>query len=109
MKDSQSDIQELKACAANNDDKVLEKNVIEARKNIGRMNYTLEDAYNLLREVAPECILLRDFAPTNILPDTKRADSLYSWGISRDFASDKYDDSRYWANPLEAPLPNAPD
>jgi len=31
-----------------------------------------------------------------------------SWGIARDFSDGKYDDPRYWNNPLESQLPKAP-
>jgi phospholipid:diacylglycerol acyltransferase len=39
----------------------------------------------------------------------KRVDELYSYGISHDLSDPKYStDQRYWANPLETTLPQAP-
>lgn len=35
-------------------------------------------------------------------------DKLLSVGVAEDPASDKYDEPKYWANPLESRLPNAP-
>eukprot|EP01117_Protostelium_nocturnum_P013287 TRINITY_DN4943_c0_g1_i1.p1 TRINITY_DN4943_c0_g1~~TRINITY_DN4943_c0_g1_i1.p1 ORF type:complete len:723 (-),score=239.02 TRINITY_DN4943_c0_g1_i1:50-2176(-) len=65
------------------------------KKKISEHNYPLEEALDLLREVMPIYM--------------EKIDSLYSFGLSRNLSDPSYDHPRYWANPLESSLPNAPD
>eukprot|EP00475_Leptophrys_vorax_P042777 TRINITY_DN80615_c0_g1_i1.p1 TRINITY_DN80615_c0_g1~~TRINITY_DN80615_c0_g1_i1.p1 ORF type:complete len:275 (-),score=2.98 TRINITY_DN80615_c0_g1_i1:50-763(-) len=49
--------------------------------------------------------LLRQVAPKMM----KRADEEWSYGIAGDLSDPKYQQPKYWSNPLETSLPNAPD
>lgn len=68
---------------------------VEAVRKHSRKNYTSTEALNLMKELSPKYMGL--------------VDSHYSFGLSRNFSDPKYlEDDRYWTNPLESPLPNAP-
>ncbi|KMS96102.1 hypothetical protein BVRB_002140 [Beta vulgaris subsp. vulgaris] len=57
--------------------------------------YTAGSILDLLHYVAPKMM--------------KRGDAHYSYGIADDLDDPKYNHYKYWSNPLETRLPNAPD
>lgn len=57
--------------------------------------YTTTDLVDLLRYVAPKMM--------------QRAEAHYSHGIAENLEDPKYNHHKYWSNPLETLLPNAPD
>ncbi|XP_071734900.1 putative phospholipid:diacylglycerol acyltransferase 2 [Rutidosis leptorrhynchoides] len=57
--------------------------------------YTARNLMDLLRFVAPKTM--------------KRAEAHFSHGIAEDLDDPKYAHYKYWSNPLETKLPNAPD
>jgi phospholipid:diacylglycerol acyltransferase len=57
--------------------------------------YTAKTVLDLLRFVAPKMM--------------KRAESQFSHGLAENLDDPKYDHYKYWSNPLETKLPNAPD
>lgn len=57
--------------------------------------YTAGSILDLLHFVAPKMM--------------KRGDAHHSYGIAEDLDDPKYDHYKYWSNPLEARLPNAPE
>ncbi|KAK1394404.1 hypothetical protein POM88_013460 [Heracleum sosnowskyi] len=57
--------------------------------------YTTTDLVDLLRYVAPKMM--------------QRAEAHYSHGIAENLEDTKYNHHKYWSNPLETVLPNAPD
>ncbi|KAL1827732.1 putative phospholipid:diacylglycerol acyltransferase 2 isoform X2 [Daucus carota subsp. sativus] len=65
-------------------DKIVEKKV-----------YTTTDLVDLLRYVAPKMM--------------RRAEAHYSHGIAENLEDPKYNHHKYWSNPLETKLPDAPD
>jgi phospholipid:diacylglycerol acyltransferase len=65
--------------------------------NISSHNYTVSDSLDLLRQLAPSLM--------------NRVDGMYSFGYavaSADLSSAEYAHPRYWSNPLESSLPDAP-
>ncbi|XP_077235902.1 lecithin:cholesterol acyltransferase family protein [Tasmannia lanceolata] len=61
----------------------------------GNKVYTARTALNLLRFIAPKLM--------------QRADSHFSHGIADNLDDPKYSHYKYWSNPLETKLPDAPD
>ncbi|XP_057804974.1 putative phospholipid:diacylglycerol acyltransferase 2 [Salvia miltiorrhiza] len=57
--------------------------------------FTADTLLDLLRSVAPKMM--------------KRAEAHFSHGIADDLSDPKYDHYKYWSNPLETKLPEAPD
>ncbi|KAL3828527.1 hypothetical protein ACJIZ3_017329 [Penstemon smallii] len=57
--------------------------------------YTVETLLDLIRLIAPKMM--------------KRAEAHFSHGIADNLDDPKYDHYKYWSNPLETKLPNAPD
>ncbi|XP_071742409.1 phospholipid:diacylglycerol acyltransferase 1-like [Rutidosis leptorrhynchoides] len=57
--------------------------------------FTVESVLELLEFVAPRMM--------------KRGSSHYSYGIADNLDDDKYNHYKYWSNPLESRLPNAPE
>ncbi|XP_014510547.1 phospholipid:diacylglycerol acyltransferase 1 isoform X1 [Vigna radiata var. radiata] len=57
--------------------------------------YTADSVLDLLHFVAPKMM--------------KRGDAHFSYGIADDLDDEKYKHYKYWSNPLETTLPNAPD
>ncbi|KAK4483680.1 hypothetical protein RD792_010881 [Penstemon davidsonii] len=57
--------------------------------------YTANSILDLLHFVAPKMM--------------KRGDEHFSYGIADDLDDKKYDEYKYWSNPLETKLPNAPE
>ncbi|KAK1383077.1 Phosphatidylcholine-sterol acyltransferase [Heracleum sosnowskyi] len=57
--------------------------------------YTTTDLVDLLRYVAPKMM--------------RRAEAHYSHGIAENLEDPKYNHHKYWSNPLETTLPDAPD
>ncbi|GMG98488.1 hypothetical protein Nepgr_000328 [Nepenthes gracilis] len=57
--------------------------------------YTAETLLNLIRHLAPKMM--------------QRAEDHFSHGIANDLDDPKYAHYKYWSNPLETKLPNAPD
>ncbi|PON39580.1 Lecithin:cholesterol/phospholipid:diacylglycerol acyltransferase [Trema orientale] len=57
--------------------------------------YTTQNAFDLLRAVAPKLM--------------QRAEAHFSHGIADDLDDPKYAHYKYWSNPLETKLPHAPD
>lgn len=70
-----------------------------SRENIRKIAenkaYTTTSLIDLLRFVAPKMM--------------QRAEAHYSHGIAENLEDPKYDHYKYWSNPLETKLPNAPD
>ncbi|KAI5666503.1 hypothetical protein M9H77_16356 [Catharanthus roseus] len=70
-----------------------------SRESIRRVpenkTYTATTILDLLRFVAPKMM--------------QRAEAHYSHGIAEDLDDPKYDHYKYWSNPLETKLPNAPE
>ncbi|KAI4322355.1 hypothetical protein L6164_022059 [Bauhinia variegata] len=60
-----------------------------------RNAYTVRTVFDLLRFVAPKMI--------------KRAEAQFSHGIAENLDHPKYNHYKYWSNPLETKLPDAPD
>ncbi|KAJ0988465.1 hypothetical protein J5N97_006821 [Dioscorea zingiberensis] len=58
-------------------------------------SYTASDFLDLLHFVAPKMM--------------QRGDAQFSYGIADDLDDPKYKHYKYWSNPLETKLPNAPD
>ncbi|GAB2267756.1 Phospholipid:diacylglycerol acyltransferase 1 [Dionaea muscipula] len=61
----------------------------------GYKAYTAESVLDLLNYVAPKMM--------------KRGDAHFSYGIADDLDDPKYNHYKYWSNPLETRLPNAPE
>ncbi|CAA0836903.1 Phospholipid\\x3adiacylglycerol acyltransferase 1 [Striga hermonthica] len=57
--------------------------------------YTANSVLDLLRYVAPKMM--------------KRGEAHFSYGIADNLSDEKYNHYKYWSNPLETKLPNAPD
>lgn len=57
--------------------------------------FTVESVLELLQFVAPRMM--------------KRGDAHYSYGLADDLNDKKYEHYKYWSNPLETRLPNAPE
>eukprot|EP00475_Leptophrys_vorax_P016267 TRINITY_DN2271_c0_g1_i4.p1 TRINITY_DN2271_c0_g1~~TRINITY_DN2271_c0_g1_i4.p1 ORF type:complete len:675 (+),score=143.73 TRINITY_DN2271_c0_g1_i4:189-2213(+) len=74
---------------------------LKSKEFVARKNYTASDALDILRASAPKLM--------------KRIDSMYSFGFAskldgvESLSSSEYNNPRYWANPLESSLPNAPE
>ncbi|XP_040993031.1 putative phospholipid:diacylglycerol acyltransferase 2 isoform X1 [Juglans microcarpa x Juglans regia] len=65
------------------------------RKIAENKAYTARTLFDLLRSVAPKMM--------------QRAEAHFSHGISENLDDPKYDHYKYWSNPLETRLPDAPD
>lgn len=65
------------------------------RKAVENKAYTATTIVDLLRLVAPKMM--------------RRADAHFSYDIADDLNDPKYDHYKYWSNPLETKLPNAPE
>ncbi|KAL2507014.1 putative phospholipid:diacylglycerol acyltransferase 2 [Forsythia ovata] len=70
-----------------------------SRENIRRIAenkaYTMKSLLDLLRVIAPKMM--------------KRAEAHFSHGIAENLDDPKYNHYKYWSNPLETKLPDAPD
>ncbi|XP_073063147.1 putative phospholipid:diacylglycerol acyltransferase 2 [Primulina eburnea] len=73
-------------------DEVSRENVYQISEN---KVYTAKTLLDLLRAIAPKMM--------------KRAEAHFSHGIADDLDDPKYGHYKYWSNPLETKLPNAPD
>ncbi|XP_062105240.1 putative phospholipid:diacylglycerol acyltransferase 2 [Humulus lupulus] len=73
-------------------DEVSRENI---RKLAENKAYTAENAFDLLRFVAPKLM--------------QRAEAHFSHGIADNLDDPKYTHYKYWSNPLETKLPHAPD
>ncbi|KAL9252195.1 putative phospholipid:diacylglycerol acyltransferase 2 [Drosera capensis] len=68
----------------------------EIIRDVGRNKaYTAETVVDLFRHLAPKTM--------------QRAEAHFSHGIADDLDDPKYEHYKYWSNPLETKLPNAPD
>jgi len=95
--ENRDDMEEVSSCPSDHVSYAMEKKVIDAavRSRIGSANYTLDEAYELLESISPEYM--------------ERVKKFYSFGVADNPSLSQYeDDSRYWANPMETALPNAP-
>ncbi|WCJ41687.1 phospholipid:diacylglycerol acyltransferase [Euphorbia peplus] len=66
-----------------------------ARKFVENKAFTAATSFDLLRSVAPKMM--------------QRAEAHFSHGIADNLDDPKYEHYKYWSNPLETRLPNAPD
>ena len=82
----------LKNCTADNID-ILDKFPVELLSSVKPM--TIETCLEFFKQIAPQYF--------------EKISQHDSFGIARDFSSNEYDHPRYWNNPLESQLPNAPD
>ncbi|KAM6550088.1 hypothetical protein CsatB_021764 [Cannabis sativa] len=73
-------------------DEVSRENIIKVAENKA---YTAQNTFDLLRFVAPKLM--------------QRAEAHFSHGIADNLDDPKYSHYKYWSNPLETKLPNAPD
>jgi len=89
---SEGELQAIAKC--DKDDATLEMTMNSSSiSEIASTSYTLNQAIDLIRKVAPFYM--------------KKVDEFYSFGVAKDPSKKKYDDKRYWANPLETTLPKA--
>ncbi|CAM6085982.1 unnamed protein product [Calypogeia fissa] len=72
-----------------------ELNWVDIEEAAQKQVYTAETGLDLLRKVAPRLM--------------KRADDNWGYGIADNPRDPKYNHFKYWANPLESELPNAPE
>ncbi|CAI9761550.1 unnamed protein product [Fraxinus pennsylvanica] len=73
-------------------DEMSQENIQRLAKNKA---YTMKTLLDLLRVIAPKMM--------------KRAESHFSHGIAENLDNPKYNHYKYWSNPLETKLPDAPD
>jgi len=92
---NKEDVKKVISCPQDQEDENNKDNILNdiIKSEIGEVNYTINEALKLLEDLAPDYM--------------NRVNSFYSFGVGYNFSDEKYNDPKYWSNPLESPLPKA--